>query len=35
MLRCVEDIVKALNNNAVIVMAVTGDGYLDSAARAM
>lgn len=31
LLRCVEDYIKILNNNAIIVMAVTGEGYIDSA----
>lgn len=34
-LRCIEDIVKALNCNAMIVMAMTGEGYIDSAKSAV
>ena len=39
LLRCfiqsIEEIVKVLNNNAVIVMSVTGESYIDSAKHAI
>lgn len=35
MIRCVEDYIKVLNNNAIIVMSVTGEGYIDSAKSAI
>jgi hypothetical protein len=34
-LSCIEEIIKALNHNAVIVMAVTNEGYIDSAKSAI
>ena len=34
-LRCIEELVKVLNHNAVICMAVTGEGYIDSAKTAI
>ena len=34
-LKCIEDIVRVLNHNSIIVMAVTGDSYIDSAKSAL
>ena len=35
MCKCIEDYVRALNSNSIIVMSITGEGYVDSAKSAM
>ena len=35
LVRMIEDLVRTLNHNAVIVMSVTGEGYIDSAKSAI